>query len=141
MSLRDLHNNINVKPAFYPVAAITDNTAAVSTIVDRAGYHACELVIITGTESDADATFTVLFEDGDAANLSDHAETLITLGTEALASFTFADDQKCFKIGYAGTKRYCRATITPANNTGNFFVAGAWILGGATTVPTPNPPA
>jgi hypothetical protein len=45
-------------------------------------------------------------------------------------SFGFADDYEVRKIGYKGTKRYVQATITPANNTGNLFLAGVWILNG-----------
>jgi hypothetical protein len=72
------------------------------------GYESLTWLIATGALPDADATFTVLVEHGDAANLSDAAavpdEQLV--GTEALASFIFSDDNKCFKIGYIGGKRY-----------------------------------
>jgi hypothetical protein len=46
------------------------------------------------------------------------------LGTLALASFIFSDDNKCFKIGYRGNKRYVKAIVTPANNTGAANIAG-----------------
>jgi len=139
--MRDLHNSINVKRGLSPVAAVTDNTAFVSQIVDRSGYESCEFVILVGNAGTG-ATFACLFEDGDAANLSDHAEVAAgnLLGTEALAGFDSTASNKVFKIGYAGTKRYCRVTVTPATNTGNAFVAGAWILGGAHNAPTANPP-
>ena len=74
----------------------------------------------------------MLFEDGDAANLSDAAAVADAdlLGTEALASFQFDDDNEVRKIGYIGNKRYCRVTITPAGNAaGNIFIAGVWLLG------------
>lgn len=142
--MNDLHNNIAPKRGISPAAAGTDNTAYVSQIVDRLGYGSCEFVILTGANTDADATFTVLFEDGDAANLSDAAAVADAnlLGTEALASFTYADDNKVFKIGYAGPKRYCRVTITPANNgAGDIYIAGVWLLGHPLSAPTANPPA
>ena len=82
-------------------------------------------------------------EHGDAANLSDAAavpdDQLI--GLESQASFTFADDDKVFKIGYRGPKRYTRVTVTPAANTGNAFIAGVWVLGHPRNRPTANPPA
>lgn len=139
----DLHNHINLKRGISPAAAATDNTAFVSQIVDTRGYGSVEFAILTGSLADADATFTVLVEDGDAANLSDAAAVADAelLGTEALASFTFSDDDKVFKIGYVGNKRYVRVTVTPANNTGNAFVSGVWILGNPTLFPTANPPA
>lgn len=142
--LRDLHNNIDVKRGLSPVAAGTDNTPYVSEIVDTAGYGSVEFILQIGANTDADATFTVLFEDGNASNLSDNAAVAddYLLGTEALASFTFADDNKCRKIGYIGTKRYCRVTVTPANNgAGNIYMAGVWLRGHPISAPTANPPA
>lgn len=141
--MRDLHNNIHVLRGISPAAAGTDNTAYVSQIVDTLGYGSCEFVILTGTNTDADATFAVLFEDGDDSGLSDHAavDDKYLLGTEALAGFNYADDNETRKIGYIGSKRYCRVTITPSgNNSGNIFLAAAWILGHPVAAPTANPP-
>jgi hypothetical protein len=142
--MRDLHNNIDVKRGLAPVAAGTDNTACVSQIVDTLGFGSCEFIVMIGANTDADATFAVLFEDGNAANLSDHAavDDKYLLGTEAAASFDFNDDNECRKIGYIGPKRYCRVTITPTgNNSGNIFIAGVWVLGHPASAPTANPPA
>jgi hypothetical protein len=139
--MRDLHNNINVRRAISPVS-VADNTAQVSQIIDRQGYNSLEFVISTGALADADATFTVLVEHGDAANLSDAAAVADTglLGTEALASFQFDDDNETRKIGYVGSKRYVRLTITPANNASAGLLAAVAILGHPEIAPTPNPP-
>lgn len=140
---RDLHNNIDVKRGLSPVAAGTDNTAYVSQIVDTLGFGSVEFIILIGTNTDTNATFTVLFEDGDAANLSDHAavDDKYLLGTEAQASFDYSHDNQVRKIGYVGSRRYCRATITPAgNDAGNIFIAGVWLLGHPASAPTANPP-
>lgn len=142
--MRDLHNNINVRPGIAPIAARTNNAAIVSEIVDTSGYDSVEFVIVTGTNTDADATFAVLFEDGDNASLTDNDAVADAdlLGTEALAGFTYADDVECRKIGYIGPKRYCRVTVTPSgNDSGNIFLAGVWILGHPRSAPTANPPA
>src|SRR5688500_16659337 len=113
----DLHNNIKVSQAEPPIAARTDNTPIVSTILDTAGFASAEFVGNFGTNTDADVTFTVLVEDGDDASLSDAAAVpdAHLLGVEAMG-LDFADDDKVFKIGYIGPKRYVRVTITPANN-------------------------
>lgn len=143
MPIKEIHNDIHPVPLIAPIAARTDNTAIVSAIIDTLGYEACELVLVTGTETDADATFAALVEDGDAANLSDAAavDDAYLVGTEALASFTFADDVECRKIAYKGSKRYVRLTVTPSgNNSGNIFLAGVAILGKPATAPTANPP-
>ena len=140
--MRDLMNSIHPVRAISPAAAVTDNTAIESEIVDTLGHDSLTLVILTGALADVDATFTTLVEHGDAANLSDAAavpdEQLV--GTEALASFTFADDNETRKIGYVGNKRYVRLTVTPAANTGNAFVAAVAVLGHPHQAPTPNPP-
>ena len=137
----DLHNNLDFKRAISPVS-VADNTAVVSQIIDRRGYGSLEFAIATGSVADADATFTVLVEHGDAANLSDAAaapdEDL--LGTEVLASFAFADDDKVRKIGYRGIKRYVRMTITPAANASAALIAVLAILGSPSILPTANPP-
>lgn len=139
----DLFNNIHPVRAVSPAAATTDNTAWVSEIIDRKGYHALTFLLLFGSLADADATFTVLVEDGDDAALADAAAVpdALLVGTEALASATFADDNEPRKIGYAGYKRYVRITVTPANNTGNAFLAIIALLGRPWIGPTINPPA
>jgi hypothetical protein len=126
----DLYNAITVMRAISPVS-VSDNTAQVSQILDRRGFGGAMLSISLGSIADADATFTVLLEHGDASNLSDAAavpdEDLI--GTEALAGFQFDDDNETRKLGYRGVKRYLRATITPANNTSAVLMSAQWLLG------------
>lgn len=140
--MRDLHNNIAIKRAISPVS-VADTTAQVSQIIDRAGFGALEFVIATGSIADADATFTVLVEDGDAPNLSDASAVADTglLGTEVLAAFQFDDDNECRKIGYIGNKRYVRLTITPVNNASAALLSAVAILGRPFSTPTANPPA
>ena len=144
MAMRDLMNNVDVKQAIAPVAARTDNTAIVSSIIDVRGYDSLMFAISIGTNTDADATFTVLVEEGDDSSLTDAAAVADAdlNGTEALASYQFDDDTETRKIGYRGSKRYVRLTITPANNAaGNIFVAAVAILGHPHSAPTANPPA
>jgi len=133
----DLHSNVKYSVAYAPKAAVVDDTAQVSTILDTANFEHNELVLVTGTLSDTDATFTVLLQEGDAPDLSDAANVADAdmIGTEAAASFTYADDGVTRKLGYIGAKRYIRATVTPANNTGNLFLAGVWAQGGARVAP------
>lgn len=140
--MRDLANHLHFKRLISPAAAVADNTAVVSQIVDRLGYEQLAIAILVGALADADATFAVLLEHGDQANLSDAAavpDSQLT-GTEALAGFKFDDDDKVRKLGYVGPKRYLRLTITPANNAGNAFVSAVAILASARYAPTQNPP-
>ena len=138
MPNREIHNDIHVVPLIVPVAARTDNTAIVSAIIDTANYNACEFVIVTGTNTDANATFAVTVDEGDAANLSDAVAVTDSklVGTLALAGFTFGDDNECRKLGYIGNKRYVRLTVTPSgNDAGNIFISGVAVLSYAASAP------
>lgn len=140
----DLHNNLHFVTLFAPIAAQTNSsTARVSAIIDTANYDSAELVLINGTNTDADATFAVLVEEGDDSALGDNGAVADAdlIGLETEAAFTFADDTECRKIGYKGKKRYLRVTVTPTgNNSGDWFMAGVAVLGNKRKSPTANPP-
>jgi hypothetical protein len=110
--------------------------------VDVQPGDSLEFLIAAGTLADADATFTVLVVEGAAANLSDAAAVadIDLLGTEVLAAFTFADDAEPRKIGYIGSKRYVRCTVTPVANTGSAPIAIIPVLGHLKRAPSANPP-
>ena len=129
--MKDLHNNIQVLSVIDPYDHATGDAATVGAIIDNQGGNYLEYIIQTGSLADADATFTVLLEEGDASNLSDNTAVVDAdlLGTEAGASFIFSDDNKIAKIGYIGSKRYTRLTITPANNTGAALLSACAIKG------------
>ena len=136
--MRDLISNLQVKRGISPVTQTNSDTALVSQIIDRQGYDGVAFLIATGTLSDADATFTVLLEEGDNSGLSDNTAVADadmisqTLGTapETAASFTFTHDDQVRKIGYIGNKRYVRLTITPSgNNSGSAPLCAIALLG------------
>jgi len=140
--LRDLSSNLTIKRAISPVS-VADTTAQVSQILDTRDYESVALFIATGSIADADATFTVLLEEGDVSNLSDAAAVADAdlIGTEVLAAFQFDDDNECRKLGYKGNKRYTRLTITPVANSSAALLAAVAVLGHPSVVPTANPPA
>lgn len=127
--MRDLYSNISIQRAISPVS-VADNTAQVSQIIDRAGYDSLVFAIALGSIADADATFTVLIEDGDNSALSDNAAVADAElnGLESAASFQFDSDNLTKKIGYVGAKRYVRMTITPANNASAALMSAVAIL-------------
>ena len=138
----EMFNNINLKRVLSPVS-VADNTAQVGEVIDHQGLPVgCAVyVIATGSLGDAGAEFTTLLEESDASGSGFAAVAdADLLGTEALASFIQTDDNKCFKLGYKGIKRYTRLTITPTNNATAALIAAVCItkplLG-----PTANPPA
>ncbi len=132
---RDLHNRLSYQRGASP-ASTTDTTAIVSQTIDMADLLGLEWVILTGSLADADATFTVLMEEGDVSDMSDAAavadvdmlptpNSVSSTAPEAAASFTFAADDSVKTIGYVGIKRYVRLTITPAANSGAALIAVA----------------
>lgn len=134
--MRDLASNIAIRAVIAP-AVVSDNTAAVGTVIDRRGFDSLTYVIATGTLADADATFTALLEESDASGAGFTAVAdADMIGTEALASFTFADDGAVRKLGYIGHKRYTRLTITPAANSGSAPFSAVAVLGHASARPT-----
>ena len=137
--MKDLMNNINVKRVLSPVS-VADNTAQVGQVIDGQGAASLTYVIATGSLGDAGAEFTVLLEECDTSGGTYTAVAdADLLGTEALASFIQSDDDKCFKLGYIGKKRYTRMTITPTNNATAALIAAVAILQPA-LVPASNPP-
>ncbi len=132
--MRDLCNNIYAWLAIAPVV-VSDNTATVGAIIDRKGFDSVTYVLATGTLADADATFAVLLQEGDESDLSDAAavDDADLLGTEAAAGFAFDDDGETRKLGYIGSKRYTRLTITPTGNADAAPIAAVAILGHRTS--------
>jgi hypothetical protein len=140
--MRDNMNNLNPKRGLSPQKQTNADTAFVSEILDTRGLKSATFVLLTGDVTDTNVTFTVLAEDGDVSNLSDHAaiDDANLLGTEALATPLFSDDNKCFKLGFIDTKRYIRVTITPSgNNSGDINIAGVWLTE-PQIEPAANPP-
>lgn len=148
MPQRETVTNFIEKRVLSPVS-VSDNTAQVGQIIDHQGYDSATYVIATGSIADADVTFTVLLEESDDSGMSpasavaDADMVSQTNGTapETAAAFQFDDDNEVRKIGYIGSKRYTRLTITPANNTSAAVLAAVCRLGhkapGTATVAQP----
>lgn len=134
--MRDLHNNIKVIRALSPVS-VSDTTAQVTEIIDRQGFESLEFVITIGAVADVDATFTVLVEDDTASNMGTAAAVADSelIGTESGAGFATADDNTVRKIGYRGSKRYVRMTITPVSNASAALLGAVAILSNASSLP------
>ncbi len=137
--MRDLYNNIEVRRGFSPAAAVSDNTAYVSEIIDMRGFKSLVWCILLGINTDVDMTTVFLMEEGDDSGLSDAADVddANMDPTEIIAAFDFGDDDSVRKIGYTGEKRYVRLTITPsANDSGNIFCAVMALMGDPDQRPT-----
>lgn len=136
MTLRAQHDAFEFRKGFDP-AVVTDNTAQVSEIIDTQGYNSLTFLIQTGTLADVDATFAVLVEHDDVVGFGTAAAVADTFldPTEAVAGFTFAEDDDVRKIAYKGPKRFVRLTLTPSANSGNAPLACIAMLGRAHEAP------
>lgn len=137
--MKDLYNNITVRPVIAP-AVNTDlgTTPLVGAIIDHRGYESALYVISTGTLSDANATYAVLLEESNDSGMSGANEVADAdmHGTEATAAFTYANDGVVRKLGYKGSKRYTRLTITPTGaDSGNSPISAVAILGHPAVAP------
>ncbi|MCW2195042.1 hypothetical protein AB7M45_007815 [Bradyrhizobium elkanii] len=139
---RDSANGMQLK-AVLAAVSVADNTAQVGSIIDIQGFTRLTYAIQIGAVADADATFAVLLEESNNADMSG-ANTVAdgdmiseTVGVAPLtaAGFKFDSDGQVRKLGYRGSKRYTRLTVTPANNAGAAAFAAMAILDGANNAP------
>jgi len=137
--MRDRYNNIAVRSVIAPAAnANLGTTPLVGAIIDTSGFGSLTYVIQTGTLTDADATYAVLLEESDAADMTGATAVAdaALLGTEAAAGFTFANDGVVRKLGYVGSRRYTRLTITPTGaDSGNSPISAVALLGHPASAP------
>lgn len=128
--MNDLHNNIAVRRVISPVS-VADNTAQVGQIIDHQGFGSAEYLLAIGSVADADTTFAVLLEESDDSGFatSNAVADADLLGTEAAAGFQFDDDNEVRKLGYQGSKRYTRLTITPSANASAALLSAVVVLG------------
>ena len=146
--MQDLHNTI-YPIATIPSVSVSNNTAQVGTIIDLAadltpasvdtgGYDGLDYVFNIGAFADSDAIFTPLVEDSDDGSTFTAVDDTFLLGTEAGATFTIANLNSCKRIGYIGSKRYVRLTVTPSANSGATVFGVIALPCFARSVATPN---
>lgn len=102
-----------------PPAAYSD-TQTPATGVDLQGYEGCNFIINTGVITSG--TWTVTFEDSDSPTTGfSSALTYTSSGTSGVllgsapgpfTSTMAAFDNKIYKVGYIGLKRYVRCVVT-----------------------------
>jgi hypothetical protein len=117
----DIHSQYVAERGLSPVVE-TGNTTLVSEIIDTQGCDALEFLVSVGTLTDAGGTTIDLqIFHGDASSMSDEGSAIsdasFLYGTAT--QWTEASDNAVQQIGYRGNKRYVRAKLVIAGNTGN----------------------
>ena len=140
--MKDMVTAITVKRCLSSISGAGDNVAQVGEIIDHQGYESATYIINTGALVDADAVFTVLLEESDSSVMTGAVSVadadMISQGAgvpETAAGFQFDDDNEVRTLGYRGTKRYTRLTMTPATNTGAWPIGAVCVLGHRRVVP------
>lgn len=131
MSYLDLNSEYVAVRGLSPVIS-TDNTTLVSQIIDLQGYDGALAVLALGTCTDASgATFDLQLFHGDDSSMSDEgsaiSDTTLLYGSVTQLTETTGDDA-VQQIGYRGAKRYLRAKIAVAGNSGNLPASIVFIL-------------
>lgn len=109
MRVFDMHHGIVTENA----VDFTESDAAAPAnpvIIDTAGYESLEFILSVGTVTTGGA---ITLDHGDDSSLSDSdaVGTEETLGTVTLVA---AQNERSFKIGYIGKRRYVRLNFATA---------------------------
>lgn len=130
--MRDQASNLKVARDISPLTQTNADTAIVGQIVDGAGFESVTRFIAYGNITDANVTLVTLLEEGDDAALADAAAVADAdmVGTEVGVTPLLSNDNTQYKLGYIGSKRYTRLTVTPTgNDAGAISVSSVAVLG------------
>lgn len=134
MVRKDLHNSTEEVNAFH-AQVISSSTTTHGQIIDTQGYSALEFII--QVSSWTDGTYTVLLEEGNAANLSDAATVNSVNVFGALPAP--ASNNAVARVGYrVGAKRYVRLSIVSTSVTTGATVSAVGLLGAPDQMATPS---
>lgn len=108
----DIHSQMRALPAFNR-ATINTATTTNGNIIDLAGYEGCEIVILTDTITAAGSGASGALYESDTGAFGGE-QTLVPVdkirgGYPVIDQD--ADDNKAFRFGYTGKKRYVRTSI------------------------------
>lgn len=125
---RSVYTNVTPR-ASLTVAARTANATVNGASVDRnagGNMHRTAMVVVhTGTVTDG--THTIEVQDSDDNSTFTAVADQYLQGTEPAIGAT--DDDKLFTIGYIGTRRYLRVSVTTAGATSGATFGASILLG------------
>jgi hypothetical protein len=123
---KDLVDDIAVRESIRPAG----HAASVNgEIVDFADFESVSWIITTGAITDG--THTLKMQHGDESDLSDAADVAAADLIGSFPELTGTEDNKQYKVGYKGAKRYGRLVSTVAGATTGGIYHGTAVLGHA----------
>ena len=120
MAMIDSYNGISPAPSLSPA---TRTASANGVSVDLRGYHAATVIVQTGTITDG--THDISIKESDDNSTFTAVATGDLIGS--LPSITAPDDDKTYKVGYMGRKRYLRVDVTVSGATSGGIVGASVI--------------
>ncbi|MER7967677.1 hypothetical protein ABTX35_01440 [Streptomyces sp. NPDC096080] len=134
--MRDAYANVTVRETL-PIVART--ASANGTGVDRAAggimFQDAAIIVHTGTITDGTHAIDVQESDDNSTWASVAAAEL--QGTEP--SIGAPDDNKMYVVGYKGTKRYLRASVTASSTTSGGIYGASVLLANPRNAPVVQP--
>lgn len=133
----DISEELDVATSIEP-QTLGSSATVNGSAVDLKGFNAAMIVVDVGTRTDGTHTFEVqeANDDGTGSAGSFSAVAAADLvGTEPVVNSASTDDTT-YRIGYTGTKRHVRVSVTSASvTTGLADVAGYVVKGKPTEAP------
>jgi hypothetical protein len=114
--------------------AVHTASATVGAIIDTQGYESCTFVVHIGVA--INGSFTVLLEEDEAAGFGSSSVLGSAERIGALPTLAAADENKVFRVGTVGKKRYQRLTLTEGSANSAGVVGVTCILAHAKEIPT-----
>lgn len=121
--MKDMKNNVSPVNSISP-QALTDGTVD-GTGADLQGYEGAVAVIITGTITDGTHTVQIQ-ESTDDSTYTAVADADLQGSEPAIVA---ANDDTIFYIGYIGSKRYLRVSITTASSSTGGLIGASIVRG------------
>jgi hypothetical protein len=128
MATKDMYSNVSVAQSLAPAA----RTASANGVgVDLKGFESAMAIITTGAITDGTHVFEVQ-ESDDNATFTAVVDADLQ-GTEPSVGAT--DDNKVYRIGYIGAKRYVRVASTASGTTSGGVYGSDIVRGHARHMP------
>lgn len=135
MATRDLHNNMRTVTSLVPATRTAD---ANGTGVDTTGYESVELVVPLGLSGDTLSGSVKLDleveESDDDSTYTDVAEADLIGATSGTTTGNFgtidaaAEDEKIYRVGYRGRKKYVRPVLNFTGTHTNGIPCAAMVV-------------
>jgi hypothetical protein len=135
--MKDLKNDVKILNGLLP-QAMSGTTDIKGEVIDRQGFDSVTFAVILGATAASSLAAQIEVQESDTTTDGDFTAVADAdlIGTELETKIVHGDDTNLVrKIGYKGTKRYCRMVWDISANNGTDVVGGVAILGHAHAKP------